>query len=482
MEQRNELSKSLKPHWVVAIAFGSAIGWGAFVLPSDWLSEAGPLGVILGIIIGALLIMVIAVSYGYLVEKFPVSGGEFVFTYLGFGRVHAFICGWFVTLSYITSVALNASAIIVLFKFLYPSVVKFGYMYSIAGWDIYVSQIILAGLALLVFGYLNIRGVSISGGLQFIFSVTLFVGALVIGIGMTLHPDTAFSNLQPVFNTKIGGLSSVLVILATAPFLFSGFNNVAQSSEEFNFSAKKAFKLMIFALTSGGIVYSVMVYATAMGQPWQQLISNNPQWGTGDVVSDMFGFVGLSVLTIALCMGIFTGINGFLVSSSRMLFAMGRAQILPNAFTRLHKTFNTPYIGIIVACVICFISPWFGRQALLWIVDMTATGVAVAYFYTSSSAFRFFTWSKNPARKIFALLGGVISLVFLGLMFIPASPAFLATPSLISLGAWILLGALFYVLNGKKYNNIPKEKLDYYILGENQSEWANVDQFQNKVK
>ncbi|NGP45138.1 APC family permease [Bacillaceae bacterium SIJ1] len=457
MENRTKLSKTLKPHWVVAIAFGSAIGWGAFVLPADWMREAGPMGVILGVLIGALLVMVIAVSYGFLVEKFPVSGGEFVFTYLGFGRINAYICGWFVTLSYVTSVALNASAIIVLFKFLYPDLVEIGYMYTIAGWDIYFSQIIVAGLALIAFTYSNVRGIKITGRMQFYFSAALFFGALFLGIAMTLHPETAFSNLQPGFNMEIGTLSSILVIVATAPFLYSGFNNIAQASEEFDFSAKIAFKLMIFGLASGGAVYAIMVYTTAMGAPWQQLTSGQPVWGTGDVVVDMFGSVGLFILTTALCMGIFTGINGFLVSSSRMLLAMGRARILPSMFTKIHPKFKTPYIGIVTAGVICFITPWFGRQALLWIVDMTATGVAVAYAYTCASAYKFFKWQESPARKVFSLAGTLVSLIFLGLLFIPDSPAFLATPSLIALVIWILLGALFYLFNGRKYNSIAKK-------------------------
>ncbi|MCP3032360.1 APC family permease [Halobacillus sp. A1] len=470
MEKRTELSKTLKPHWVVAIAFGSAIGWGAFVLPTDWMREAGPMGVILGVLIGAILVMVIAVSYGYLVEKFPVSGGEFVFTYLGFGRTNAYICGWFVTLSYVTSVALNASAIVVLFKFLYPNVVEIGYMYTIAGWEIYFSQIVLAGIALVVFSLANIKGISITGRMQYIFSVILFSGVLFMGIAMTLHPDTSFSNLQPAFNTSIGGWSSILVIVATAPFLYSGFNNISQASEEFNFSSKMAFKLMIFALACGGIVYAVMVYATAMGAPWQQLTSTNPVWGTGDVATDMFGGIGMLILVVALCMGIFTGINGFLVSSSRMLLAMGRARILPRIFTKVHPKFNTPYVGIITAAFICFISPWFGRQALLWIVDMTATGVAIAYAYTCASAYTFFNWQDNPVRKVFSLAGTLISLVFLGLLFIPGSPAFLALPSIIALVAWVLLGALFYLINRQRYNKIPKNELDYYILGKELSD------------
>ena len=50
LEQRDSLDSTLKPHWVWAIALGSAIGWGAFVLPTDWLATAGPLGTALGLI------------------------------------------------------------------------------------------------------------------------------------------------------------------------------------------------------------------------------------------------------------------------------------------------------------------------------------------------------------------------------------------------------------------------------------------------
>ncbi|WP_110114267.1 APC family permease [Bacillus sp. CGMCC 1.16541] len=470
MESRNELSKTLKPHWVWAIAFGSAIGWGAFVLPTDWIAESGPIGAIIGYIVGALLIMVIAFSYGFLVDKFPVSGGEFVYTYLSLGRIHAYICGWFVTLSYICSVALNATALIVLFKFLAPRVVEQGYMYTISGWDVYVSQIVLVTVALILFSYTNIRGASLAGKAQFIFSVTLLLGVILIALGMTFHRGTSFSNLQPSFNPEITPCASILIIVATAPWAYSGFNNIAQASEEFKFSSKKAFKLMILSLISGAGVYSLMVYSTAMGTPWRELVKGKPAWGTGDVAVDLFGNVGLVVLSSALCMGIFTGMNGFLVSSSRMLLSMGRAGILPKIFTNVHPTYNTPYVGIIAASLMSFLAPWFGREVLLWIVDMTATGIAIAYLYTCISAYKFYKWDQQFQQTFIALLGVLISLVFLCLLFIPASPAFLSLPSWIAFIAWIILGALFYLINGKKYRGIPKEKMNYLIVGKTNPE------------
>src|SRR5690625_7677858 len=95
MEERETLNKTLKPHWVWAIALGSSIGWGAFVQPVNWMETAGPAGAMIGFMIGAALMMVIAVSYGFLIKTFPVSGGEFAYTFVSLGRTHAFISGWF---------------------------------------------------------------------------------------------------------------------------------------------------------------------------------------------------------------------------------------------------------------------------------------------------------------------------------------------------------------------------------------------------
>src|SRR5699024_12123984 len=75
------------------------------------METAGPLGVIIGFTIGALLMMLIAVSYGFLIRSFPVSGGEFAYAYISAGRTQAFISGWFLTLGYLCIVALNASAL-----------------------------------------------------------------------------------------------------------------------------------------------------------------------------------------------------------------------------------------------------------------------------------------------------------------------------------------------------------------------------------
>ena len=475
-ENRPNLQKVLKPHWVWAIALGSSIGWGAFVQPANWLEMAGPLGVMIGFTIGACLMMIIAVSYGFLIKEFPVSGGEFAYTFIGLGRTHAFIAGWFLTLGYICIVALNASALSLMIKFVYPTFVERLPLYEIANWNVYVPEILIAIVSLSIFAYYNIKGMQFTGRLQFIFCVVMIVSILALTFLVGFSPVTEFDNLKPFFSPQQVTLASILSIVAIAPWAYVGFDNVPQVAEEFNFSSKKAFGLIIMALLASALLYNLMIYITAMAQPWLNLVEQQYEWGTAVAVQSVLGNFGIVLLVSALCMGIFTGLNGFIISASRLLYSMSRAKILPRAFSILHPKFNTPYISILITVGIAMISPWFGREVLLWVVDMSSIGVSIAYFYTCYTAFKLFGWSAkagkrkviviSPIKKSIALLGTLLSLFFIALLLVPVSPAFLGIESRIALFAWTVIGLLFYIFKRKEYNEIPEEELSYLILGD----------------
>lgn len=476
MNNRTTLKKSLKPQWVWAIALGSAIGWGAFVQPVNWIAMAGPTGVIIGFSMGALLMMLIAVSYGFLIKTFPVSGGEFAYAFISLGRTHAFICGWFLTLGYICIVALNASALSLMMKYLFPFLVENLFLYQIAGWNVYATEIIISTLGLLVIGYLNIKGSEISGRIQFVFAIIMVTAVVLLTVAVGLHPSTSIDNMRPFFPENKGAFAAILSIVAIAPWAFVGFDAVPQAAEEFDFPARKAFRLIILALVFAAVIYSLMILSTAMASPWTETANQGYLWGTGIVVQQILGPIGLSVLTVALSMGIFTGLNGFTMTSSRLLFAMSRAKIIPAFFHTLHPKHRTPHTAIIFTISVSAIAPWFGREALVWVVDMSSVGVSIAYFYTCLTAFRLFTWSDDkrantliqevaPFKKTIAFAGMIASLSFIALLLVPGSPAVLGNESKVVLIAWVLIGVVFYLFKRKEYNNLSNEELNFLILG-----------------
>lgn len=469
-EQRKKLTKTLKPSWVFAIALGSSVGWGAFILPGDWIGSSGPLGAIIGLLLGALIMMVIASSYGVMIKKFPVSGGGFTYAFIAAGKKWAFICGWFLSLGYISIVALNASAFSLLLKFLAPDFMKQMYLYSVAGWDVYLPEVLLSSAIIILFAFINTTGTSVSGRMQFYFSILLVAGVVTLGLLTFGLADQPLANMKPFFNGEQSIIVSILVILAIAPWAYVGFDNVPQAAEEFNFSPRKATMLIVFSLFTSFLIYTIMIGLTAWTFPSLAGIDGS-LWLTGDIVHSVLGIGGLVVMAVAIIMGIFTGLNGFYMSASRLLFSMARARALPNMFRKMTDK-QIPVWGIWFVTFITLPTPWFGRQALSWIVDMSSTGVSVAYFFTCFAAYKVLAWKEEtagrevaPMKKGLAFIGMSASLVFLALLLVPSSPAALSTPSYVLLFIWATVGGIFYTLIRKRYNSLSQEETEYYVLG-----------------
>lgn len=65
----NSLKKSMSATDIWCLALGAMIGFGCFVLPGNsFLPQAGPLGTAIGLYIGAVMVMIISVSFSYLVR------------------------------------------------------------------------------------------------------------------------------------------------------------------------------------------------------------------------------------------------------------------------------------------------------------------------------------------------------------------------------------------------------------------------------
>ena len=167
MEQRNDsLRKHLSPTHVWALAFGCIIGWGAFINPGKkFLPNSGVDGTAIAMLLGALVMIIIAFSYAYMVPKYPKAGGEFTFAKQCFGHVSAGFCGWFLLAAYLTNVPMNSTAIALIVDGLDGStdLLKWGFHYRIAGFNVWCGEVLLASGILILFGWLNIIGVKKAG-------------------------------------------------------------------------------------------------------------------------------------------------------------------------------------------------------------------------------------------------------------------------------------------------------------------------------
>lgn len=461
-KQEIKLERKLKPINVWSLALGSIIGWGAFVMPgTTFLPKAGTLGTLIGMSLGALVMITIAMNYGYMVQKYPVAGGEYTFANNTFGRRHAYICGWFLSLSYLAIVPLNATALGLVSRKLLGGLLELGYLYSVAGWEIYAGEIILASFALILFGLLSIKGISVAGWLQTVMALSLVTSVIILVIGAILNPDVKLSNLEPVYPEGKGHFAAVISIVAVAPWAFVGFDSIPQAAEEFNFSPKKANGIMVIAILFGAFVYVAINTITAAVAPWEDFMAKGYDWPTGEAVEMIMGRAGLIFLGVALVCAVLSGIIGFYMATSRLLYSMAREGALPDWFGKIDQKSKTPKNAIFFVMLISLTAPWFGREVLTWIVDMSSIGAAIGYGYTSLATFR--TLQQNPqdhkpVLKILSILGAIFSVIFVILLIVPGMPSYLAFESRICLIIWILLGVLFYAWSKKRgYNNKKPE-------------------------
>lgn len=461
-----KLDQSLSTANIFSIALGSIIGWGCFVMPGNtFLKTAGPLGTVIGMGLGAIIMIIIAGSYGYMVTNYPVAGGEFAFAFKGFGRNHAFICAWFLGLSYLSIVPLNATALGLIGRYFFPGLLQQGYLYTIAGWDVYFGEIIIASIALICFTIASVKGVKITGWLQSALTFALIGSVLLLSAIALTNPEVSLDNLSPGFAPGVAPIKGILSIVAIAPWAYVGFDCIPQAAEEFNFSPKKTFGIMTIAIIFGYLMYIAVNTITAAVFPWHQFISSGPFWATGMAVEHLMGQVGLLLLGIALMTAIFAGIQGFLMASSRLLLSMARAKALPEWFGFIHPKYKTPSNSTIFVLIISLIIPWFGRQVLTWVVDMASTGAAIGYFYTCASAYRLIKNTvEHKLLKFTSLIGSVLSLGFVVLLVVPGMPAYLSLPSRIALIIWIVIGIVFYKISSVKYKSMSEVQLEHVIF------------------
>ena len=469
VEQGMDLKKSYKPSWVFAMALGAAIGWGAFILPFDWMQTGGLGGTLIGFLIGGASIGIIALSYGYIIRALPVTGGGVAYALAALGKKHAFIAGWSLTLGYAGCVALNASAVTLAFRVTAPDWFMRIPLYEIAGWTIYLPEVFIASAFILAFAWINIQGTALSGRFQFISVMFLICSVGIITISMLVYYVIEQPELAPAFPTDSSPWLAILTIVAFAPWAYIGFDSIPQLAGEFDFSPRKALKLLMWGVITATAVYLAMMISTTIAVGVNHADFENEGWPPAIAISEVMGPFGLILMLVSVFAGVLTGLNGFFTAASRVLFTLGKTGLIPRRFALVHEAKDTPYIAIAFTAIICLISPWFGRAALTWVVDMTSVGITIAYFYTCYACWKISRHGQIPGMtkslassrrwQTVSLLGCVLSLAFLALLVIPGSPGALSLPATIALLVWISMGVTFYLSRLNIISGITDEQM-----------------------
>ncbi|MBO8157569.1 MAG: APC family permease [Bacillaceae bacterium] len=432
------------------------IGWGWVVLSGEWITQAGSAGSIIAFLIGGILVLFVGLTYAELTTAFPKTGGAYYFVEYALGKRLAFIVSWALLLGYISVVAFEAVALPTVIDYIFPDFQK-GYLWTISGWDVYFTWVIIGMAGSILITFINWIGVKQTAFLQLVLTLTLVLVGLLLATGA--FANGLYENMTPLFTTG-GGL---LVVIIMTPFLFVGFDVIPQVAEEMNIPKKAIGKILILSVSFAVVWYVLIIVSVSLGLNGSQLAGAS--LATADAMEALFGSALFAkMLIIGGVAGILTSWNAFILGASRMMYTMAKEGILPEWFGNIHPTYKTPGNAILFIGTLSTLAPLLGRPALVWFVDAGGLAIVLAYFLVTLSFIQLRRQMPDAPRPFKAgnasWVGWVAAILSFGFitLYMPGMPSALIWPYewLITI-IWWAAGCYFLIKKPQHHSQNIKE-------------------------
>ena len=386
MKSENVLSKSMKLIYVYAMATGAIFTFMCY-WDGIFLSYTGP-ATFLAFLLMTLAVIPTSYVYAEFSTVLPSAGSCLVYNTVGINKHFGFLSAWLIMCAWIAVPAAGILGILEWIEF------QFNIQFN------NLNSILIGTLFLVLWCILSLCKNVVAGKVQ---SVMLFIGILgvtICSIALFVSGKWSWDNFSVFFVSsnmeKYGGSFATTGIawIVGCSFMITpyfGFETVPAMVEEGTFPIKDQKKAILGSVVTCGAIYTIFYFAVAGVMPWEELTNNGDcqPFVTFKALEYCFGSkVALFVLFMGIVGVVFpiaTSVLGFWYSGVRMLYAMGRNNFLPKAFSYTNR-FNQPILPNILILVtsIGFIS----LRSITAFFDLMAFACALCYVITSISSLR----------------------------------------------------------------------------------------------
>jgi amino acid transporter len=329
---------------LVAVMFFSVSGGAFGIEPAVQASGAG-LVLLLLVLVPIVWVLPVTLMVAELSSAIPAEGGYYVWVRDGLGRFWGFQEGWW---SWADSFVDMAIYPVLFADYLVALLNRYGLAASVTGnrW----AHWLVALAVIWVFALLNIRGVRLVGNTALLFTLLVLAPFAVMSFIGLQHLS---QHAAPVWRPFIPEHSSLLSALGLGLFVvmwnYLGWDGPSTVSGEivrprssYPWSLALAGPLVVLA-------YLLPVLAGLVAVP------SLDRWREGafpDIAAALAGNwlgVWLAVAALISAAGLFSAL---MLSNSRLPFVLADDGFLPQALTRLHRSFGTPWVSIGICAAI----------------------------------------------------------------------------------------------------------------------------------
>jgi len=353
----NQLSKSISGFTLWATAAGMLIG--PWIMYSKWFWELTGPSIVVAFALSAIIVIPIAFVFAELCTCMPASGGSYLYSSVAFGPNTGFVAAWLSALSYNGLLAGNCSMAISLFQLI-------GFAPESE-----LLRLAVSVLTVTFFFLLNRMKVDIAAKVSMFITIGLIICAFIINGGMLgLSGQWTLENFKPFMTNGTAGLFTTVGILIT---MYFGFEAIPQFVEEANIPVRKNASILLMAIGTAWVIYTVAMVGIAGVTPVETMLSSNlaaattilDVWGNG-----VIGKLGFGVAIGVTALGTIASGNGFWLALTRLYYSLGRSRALPEAFSKVNdnqvpQNANIMVFSVVMAMVLFSGSNWLELLFLL---------------------------------------------------------------------------------------------------------------------
>jgi putrescine importer len=386
--------------------------------------------------------MLTAISYGRMAAKFPSAGSAY--TYVGKGlNVHlGFLAGWVMFLDYLIIPVINTVYGSLTLQRLIPSV------------PFFIWVVLILSLVTL----LNLRGIRTTARSN---EVLLVIMIVVISIFIVLAIRYIFNaqglqgllSYKPFYNPETFNLTAVMTATSFAALTYIGFDGVTTLTEEVKNPGRNMLLAPALVCLITGIFSGFQIYLAQ--QVWPDYNSfPNVETAFFDVSARVGGTVLFNAIAIILCIACLGSCLAGQAGAARLLYAMGRDQVLPKKlFSHLNENTAIPdYNILLIAALTVIISLIISYQGAAELLNF---GAFLGFMGVNLAALRQFCFLRPTGEKRNILSDAVIP--FMGFLVCFVIWLSLPSPAKILGTIWLLAGIAFLLIKTRGLKDKPSE-------------------------
>jgi basic amino acid/polyamine antiporter, APA family len=328
----------------VALVIGITIGSGIFRTPASVARLVPSPLLMLGLwALGGAITLCGALSLAELAAAMPETGGFYVYLRESWGRWAGFLFGWS-QLVLIRASALGGIAV-VFGEYLLRSL-------RIDPVDHYIAARGLSAAAIAFAAGVNIVGADLGAAIVGVSTVAKFSAlAVLVAASLTLgsgHGATLV-NLTRSTGSPIG-VGAMGLALVSILWAYDGFGDLSFAGGEVKSPQKNLPRAIILGTLALIAIYVATNVAYLYVSPIE-VVARSPLVAA-DTMLALFGQIGVVLVSSFVMISSFSSLNGSMLASPRIFFAMADDGLFFEPIARVHPRYQTPYVAILLAALL----------------------------------------------------------------------------------------------------------------------------------